>query len=83
MNKAKFTLLFSVIFYFSSAIIVGVSNAGATDFEERRARGIATLSSLTGQADASQMAANWKLKMAHWVLSLSILCWVISGAAPA
>ncbi|MEZ0122245.1 MAG: carboxymuconolactone decarboxylase family protein [Candidatus Reddybacter sp.] len=36
---------------------VSTVSAGDTDYEQRRARGIAVLSSLTGQTDASKMAA--------------------------
>lgn len=42
---------------YASAALSSSSGAGDSDFEQRRARGIAILSSLTGQADASQMAA--------------------------
>ncbi len=60
INKLKCTFLFSTIFYLSMAMGAGVSNADTTDFEERRARGIAILGSLTGQADATKMAAKFE-----------------------
>ncbi len=56
----KSRLLCSVIFYVSAAMSVGAANAGASDFEERRARGLAVFSSLTGQADVSQLAAQFE-----------------------
>lgn len=51
--------LFSAVLAMGSANAASSNSSGAgdSDFDERRARGIATLSSLTGQADASQMAA--------------------------
>ena len=60
MNKVKFILLFSVVFYFAGAVVAGVSNTDLADFDERRARGIAVLGSLTGQADPQQVAAKFE-----------------------
>jgi 4-carboxymuconolactone decarboxylase len=56
-------VLFSAVLAMSYANAASSSSSGAgagigdNDFEQRRVRGLATLSSLTGQADASQMAA--------------------------
>ena len=51
INKLKCTFLFSTIFYLSIAMGAGVSNADTTDFEERRARGIAILGALNREAE--------------------------------
>ena len=60
MSTVKFTLLFSFIFCFSGAVVAGVSNTASADDEERRARGMAVLGSLTGQTDPRQMAAEFE-----------------------
>jgi len=56
-DKTKFSLIFFLAISVSAGFSISVASAGNTDHEQRRARGVAILSSLTGQADASQMAA--------------------------
>ena len=56
INKFRLSLILTAVFYSSSLLSGNITNTAQTDSQERRARGIAVLSSLTGQADASQMA---------------------------
>ena len=57
IDKIKFVMAQVLAVVICSLFSASLASAGDTDFEERRARGIAVLSSLTGQADASEMAA--------------------------
>jgi len=57
IGKKRLGLVFIVTAMTSLLFFVSTVSAGDSDYKERRARGIATLSSLTGIKDARQMAA--------------------------
>ena len=57
INKRKFNIVFLMAVIASLLFSVGGASAGDSDHEQRRARGVAVLGSLTGIADARQIAA--------------------------
>ena len=57
MDKKRLCRLFLLTMISSLLFSVSTASAGDSDYKERRARGIATLNSLMGVKDASQMAA--------------------------
>ncbi len=57
IDVKKFKLFVFSVISFSLLLNVSYVSASDTDYEQRRARGIEVLSSLTGRADAAQLAA--------------------------